>query len=167
MGRSNVISYASRLLTKPKRNYCVTRKELLAVITFLHHFCQYLIGALFVIQTDHGAMTWLQNFKSPEGQFARWLEKLQEYQFTIVHQPGLKHNNADALTRLPCQQCGRNAEDTIASISSPTVSEGCSSDDHEIQWMQLDDKCLGELLQAKESSQKPLQDYSRSQSPEY
>ena len=36
-----------------------------------------------------------------------------------------------------------------------------------IRWMQLDDKCLGELLQAKESSQKPLQDYSWSQSPEY
>ena len=43
-------------------------------------------------------MIWLQNFKSPEGQLARWLEKLQEFQFTIVHQPGRKHNNADALS---------------------------------------------------------------------
>ena len=164
-GKEHVISYASRLLTKPERNYCVTRKELLAVVTFLHHFRQYLIGAPFVIRTDHGALTWLQNFKSPEGQLARWLEKLQEYQFTIVHRPGLKHNNADALSRLPCRQCGRQAEDTIASISSPTISGGYSSD--EIRRMQLDDKCLGELLQAKESSQKPSQDYSRSQSPEY
>ena len=92
-GKEHVISYASRLLTKPERNYCVTRKELLAVVTFLHHFRQYLIGAPFVIRTDHGALTWLQNFKSPEGQLARWLEKLQEYQFTIVHRPGLKHTN--------------------------------------------------------------------------
>ena len=148
-GMDHVISYASGLLTKPERNYCVTRKELLAVVTFLHHFRQYLIGAPFVIRTDHGALTWLQNFKSPEGQLARWLEKLQEYQFTIVHRPGLRRNNADALSRLPCQQCGRQAEDIIASISSPTVSGGYSSD--ELRQMQLDDKCLEGLLQAKES----------------
>ena len=33
--------------------------------------------------------------------------------------------------------------------------------------MQLDDKCLGELLQAKESHQKPSQDHLKSQSTEY
>ena len=164
-GREHVICYASRLLTKPERNYCVTRKELLAVVTFLHHFWQYLIGVPFVIRTDHGALTWLQNFKSPEGQLARWLEKLQQYHFIIVHRPGLKHNNTDALSRLPCRQYGRQAEDIIASISSPTVSGGYSSD--ELRQTQLDDKCLGGLLQARESSQKPAHDHTRSQSPEY
>ena len=152
-GKEHVISYASRLLTKPERNYCVMRKELLAVVTFLHHFHQYLIGAPFVIWTDHGALTWLQNFKSPEGQLARWLEKLQEYQFTIVHRPGLRHNNAHVYH-------ADSVEDIIASISSPTVSVGYSSD--ELWQMQLDDRCLEGLLQAKESSQKPSQDYSGS-----
>ena len=69
---------------------------------------------------------------------------------TIVHRPGLKHNNVDALLRLPCRECGKQAEHTIASISSPTVSGGYSA--NEIRQMQLDDKCLGALLQAKESS---------------
>jgi len=55
-------------------NYCVTRKELLAVVTFLEHFRQYLLGHCFTVQTDHGALTWLQNFKEPQGQLARWLE---------------------------------------------------------------------------------------------
>ena len=87
-GEEHVVSYASRLLTKAERNYCVTRKELLAVVTFLHHFRQYLIGAKFIIHTGHGALIWLQSFKSPEGQLARWLEKLQEFDFTIVHRPG-------------------------------------------------------------------------------
>ena len=81
----HVISYASCLLTKAECNYCVTRKELLAVVTFLHHFQQYLIGAKFIVCTDHGVLTWLQSFRSPEGQLARWLEKLQEFEFDIVH----------------------------------------------------------------------------------
>ena len=98
-GSECVIAYASRLLSKQERNYCVTRKELLAVVTFLQHFRPYLIGSLFTIRTDHSALTWLQNFKQPEGQLARWLEKLQEFQFTIVHHPGRAHANADALSR--------------------------------------------------------------------
>jgi len=81
----HVISYASCLFTKAERNYCVTRKELLAVVTFLHHFRQYLMGAKLIVCTDHGALTWLQSFRSPVGQLARWLEKLQEFEFDIVH----------------------------------------------------------------------------------
>ena len=33
-GRERVIAYGSRLLTKPERQYCVTRRELLAVVVF-------------------------------------------------------------------------------------------------------------------------------------
>jgi len=70
-GTEHVIAYASRLLSKTERNYCTTRKELLAVITFLSHFRQYLLGRHFTVRTDHGALTWLQGFKNPEGQLDR------------------------------------------------------------------------------------------------
>ena len=73
-GSKHVIVYASRLLTRPEKNYCVTHKELLAVVTFLNHFWHYLLGTPFTIRTDHRALTWLQHFKSPEGQLTRWLE---------------------------------------------------------------------------------------------
>ena len=69
-GNGCVVSYARRVLSKQERNYCITQRELLAVVTFLQHFRQYLLGTPFMICTDHDALTWLQNFKQPEGQLA-------------------------------------------------------------------------------------------------
>jgi len=63
-------------------------------------------GKHFTVRMDHGALTWIQNFKQPEGQIAHWRQKLQEHQFTIVHQPGGQHNNADSMSRVPCRKCG-------------------------------------------------------------
>ena len=48
-GSEHVIAYASRLLTRPERNYCVIRKKLLAIVTFLNHFGHYIIGTPFTI----------------------------------------------------------------------------------------------------------------------
>lgn len=39
--------------------------------------------------------------KDLEGRLARWAAKLQNYDFDIVHRPGAKHGNADALSQLP------------------------------------------------------------------
>ena len=117
-----VIAYASRTLSRPEQRYCVTRKELLAAVEFIHHFRQYLLEREFTLRTDHSSLVWLRNFKEPEGQLARWLEKLQEYDFLVVHRQGIKHNNADALSRVPCRQCGRESHE--ASIESGDMIQG-------------------------------------------
>ena len=41
----------------------------------------YLYGRQFTVQTDHSALQWLMMFRTPEGQIARWLQKLQDYDF--------------------------------------------------------------------------------------
>ncbi len=48
-GQEKVIAYASRTLNAAERNYCVTRKELLAVIYFTKHFKHYLLGQEFLV----------------------------------------------------------------------------------------------------------------------
>ena len=121
-GEERVIAYASRALSKPERNYCVTRRELLGVVYFAQYFRPYLLGRRFTLRTDHGSLTWLRNFKEPEGQLARWLERLQEFDFEILHLRGRKHTNADALSRRPCRQCGRESHGEEPAVSAVTLA---------------------------------------------
>ena len=93
------LAYFSRTLNKHERNYSITRKELLAAIEAIEHFKCYLYGRKFTLRTDHVAIRWLQNFKEPSGQLARWLERLSAFDFIVEHRPGRKHANADALSR--------------------------------------------------------------------
>ena len=58
-GAERVVAYASRSMTKAERKYCVTRKELLAVVVFTKLFRPYLLGQSFKLRTDHGSLTWL------------------------------------------------------------------------------------------------------------
>ena len=109
-GRERVIAYASRCLNARERNYCTTRKEMLALVAFIRHFRHFLLGRHFVVRTDHHSLKWLQEFRNPEGQLARWQEELQEYDFECIHRPGKQHKNADALSRRPprhanCPSC--------------------------------------------------------------
>jgi len=96
-----VVSYASKILTPAQKRYCTTRRELLAIITFTRQFRNYLLGRQFIIRTDHSSLTWLLRFKCIEGQLARWLEELSQYDVVIQHRPGNKHTNADGLSRIP------------------------------------------------------------------
>ena len=109
--------YCLKLSMEKKRSshmtverYCVTRRELLAVVHSVKTYRHYLIGRKFVLSTDHASIRWLRSFKHPEGQIARWLEVLNTYDFDLLHRPGKKHKNADALSRGPCMQCSGDHE---------------------------------------------------------
>ena len=104
-GSERVISYFSRMLTRPEQQYCVTRREFLAVVESVKYFHHYLLGRHFVVRMDHGSLKWLMCFKNPECQMWRWIRVLSTYDFEIQHRPGKQHGNADGLSRRPCQEC--------------------------------------------------------------
>ncbi|KRX17379.1 Retrovirus-related Pol polyprotein from transposon 17.6 [Trichinella nelsoni] len=91
---------------------------MLALVLALKQFRCFLYGRRFTVRTDHGSLTWLRNFKEPEGQVARWLEQLVEFDFEVIRRPGRKHQNADALSREACKQCGQNTSTPCAAVSS-------------------------------------------------
>ena len=163
--RKVVVAYFSKALSVQECRYCVTRRELLAMVKAIRHF--YLYGRKFLLRTDHSALRWLLNFRQPEGQVARWIETLQQYNFDIEHRPGVSHSNADSLSRRPCLQdnckhCERlDTHETVAlsvkvtriqvssaaslSFSDEETSGGRSSG--EIRDAQLDDEDMKPVLQ--------------------
>ena len=178
-GEERVLAYASRKLSKAERNYCVTRRELLAVVVYLKNFRQYLYGRKVTLRTDHAALRWLLNFKNPEGQLARWIQAISEYDVEIQHRPGKKHGNADGLSRQPCKQCGRSQAD--AESSEVTESSGSQVEpvkpmargvvaqptltSEVLREAQLADKSMSWLIRAKESgeSRPPWREVSHAQ----
>ncbi|CAC5397200.1 unnamed protein product [Mytilus coruscus] len=176
-GKECVIAYFSRTLSKTERQYCVTRRELLAIVLAVKHFHHYFYGVKFTVRTDDGALNWLKNFKNPEGQLARWLEILGTYTFIIKHRAGLKHGNADGLSRRPrvnCKHCDtRDVTEVSYQIENPTIRSINMLDENETEdtpiitnWFnnktpeefkqaQLDDPIISRILTWKKSSDKP------------
>ena len=125
-GKERVLGFASRSLTDCERRYCVTRKELLAVVWAIRHFKTYLYGRKFLVRTDHHSLVWLMNFRDADGQLGRWLDTLNLHTFDIDYRPGKKHSNADGLSRRPCAQCTR---------------PDCKSGKIQINTIRLKDRC--------------------------
>jgi hypothetical protein len=49
--------------------------------------------------TDHKPLEWLATVSDAHGRRGRWVGMLQDFSFKIVHRPGLRHTNVDALSR--------------------------------------------------------------------
>ena len=106
-GVERVIAYSSTSLNRAQQRYCVTHRELLAVVEAVKRFRPYLCGSKFLLRTDHSSLKWLIHMKDPEGMLARWIVVLSAYDFDIEHRPGKKHGNADGLSRIPRRRCKR------------------------------------------------------------
>ena len=103
-----------------------------------------------MVRTDHAALVWLKNLKNIQGMLSRWLAKLQQFHFEIIHRPGMQHGNADGLSH--CPQCERG---TCAPIinSDPSDPEqpyvsSCigSSLDSELIPLESSETCMAAVM---------------------
>ena len=76
-GEEKVIAYACRTLTKAERKYLVTRKELLAVIRYIQHFKQFLLGRLLFFGVSSG-------FKHSKSLRDSWRDGWRDFKTTTL-----------------------------------------------------------------------------------
>ena len=102
---------------------------------------------------------------------ARWLQILAPFDFEIQHRPGRKHVNADALSRIPCKQCGRHAQEVLIqslTTGSPENEKWLEYwNINDIKKWQSEDPVLREVVNWKnESEQRPAWEKISIEGPE-
>ena len=98
----NVVSFRSHALKKYERGYAGSpyKLELLAVITALGDYHDFVWGRKFTMYTDHRALTHMHSSSEHNRHLMTWLDILYDYQFDIIHIEGIMNGFADALSRL-------------------------------------------------------------------
>ena len=128
-GVERPIAFGSKIFSKTQTNMCTTMRELCAIMLFTAEYRRYLCSKKFLLRTDHASLVWLTNFKEPSGVLFRWLQKLSEYSYEIIHRKGVLHTNCDSLSRMEnhkqrkckrddCPDCTFDVKECVCSISN-------------------------------------------------
>ena len=62
------------MLTPAEKNYCVTKRELLAVVLSVKLFRPYLYRKRFCLNINHASLRWLCRCTEPSDQVVQWME---------------------------------------------------------------------------------------------
>ncbi len=96
-----MVAYANKSLREAQKKFHPMEGECYALIWGIMHFRQYLHKNHFIMRTDHKPLEWLTIVSNAHGRRGRWVDMLQDFSFKIIHRPGLRHMNVDALSRNP------------------------------------------------------------------
>lgn len=110
------IAFMARALSKSERNYSTTKRELLAIVYALTKFHKFLWGRKFTLFCDHRSLVYLHTQKVANAMMINWLDTILNYDFNIIHLPGMDNILPDRLSRLfPTEKelAGGNALQTI------------------------------------------------------
>ena len=115
------VSYFSNALKPAQRSWAPYTIEAFAILLATRHWYPYLAGTKFVINSDHNPLVHLREQKDPRGKFARWINELEEFDYSISYIPGKDNVKADALSRASApsrEQPTSTYEDKIYSVIS-------------------------------------------------
>ena len=76
------------------------KKELFSIVLGLRRFHSYLFLRKFVVLTDHYALKWLLTSEDLPASIHQWFDVILNYDFEIMHRPGILHVLPDALSRM-------------------------------------------------------------------
>lgn len=100
MQEGHPLAFISKALVPKWQKLSVYEKELLAVVSAVRKWEQYLSDHHFVVHTDQKSLKWLpqQKISTPFQQF--WLSKLMGFDYEIVYRSGRENTTTDALSRV-------------------------------------------------------------------
>ena len=95
--------YLSKSFTETEQNYDIGNRELLAVIRALEEWRHYLLGSLHevILLSDHKNLGYFKQPQKLNPRQARWNVTLSQYNLKLVHIPGTKMVQSNALSRQP------------------------------------------------------------------
>ena len=96
--QERVIAYYNKTLTPSEQNYCVTCRELLAVVKAVKTFRPFLYKQEFWFCTAHVFLQWLCRRRESSLQVELWLEVLAEFEYMLKHCAIVKQDNANDLS---------------------------------------------------------------------
>src|ERR1700682_5918576 len=145
------VAYYSATFTPTERNYDIYERELLAVIKAITHWRPYLIWTKdpFTVLTDHANLLYWKTPQKLNRRTARWHAELQDYHFKIEHVPGRLHTAADALSRPPGTDQGKDDNLDISLLPEATFIRLLNEDS---------DDSLENAIVAAQNAQAPLLD---------
>ena len=112
------VAYYSATFTVTERGYDIYERELLAIIKAITHWRPYLIWTEepFTIRTDHANLLYWKSPRKLNRCMARWHMELQDYHFVLEHVPGKTHTTANALSRPPSADEGKEDNQDMTMI---------------------------------------------------
>lgn len=133
------IEFFGRKLREPEKKYHSLKFELLAVHESVMHFKHMLAGRRFQILTDSEALAKGLNIEKQSDIMARWLEHLQEFDFSFGHIQG-ETNPADYISR--------NINNlTIIELQNNLFAVNQAISDKNVKEQQLQDEKLNNIIE--------------------
>src|SRR5258705_11659114 len=102
-GQIHPCRYLSHALTLTERNWQIYNCELYAIIYALEEWRYILLSAdqTIMVHCDHKNLTYYRSPQRLMAQQARWWNNLSRYNLKLIHVPGSKLIQADALSHCP------------------------------------------------------------------
>ena len=107
--------YLSHALTPTEQNWQIYDREFYAIIYALEEWRYLLLRAphTITIHCDHKNLTYYRTPQRLTARQARWWNNLSRYNYKLIHTPGSKLTQADALSRRPDHVTDQNDEENV------------------------------------------------------
>ena len=99
MQSGRVVAYGSRQLKNHEQNYPTHDMELATVVFALNIWRHYLYGEQFEVHLDHKSLKYIFTQQDLNMRQRRWMEFLEDYDFTLHYHPGKVNVVAEALSQ--------------------------------------------------------------------